>query len=430
MRRILMIAFHFPPQAGSSGIQRTLRFVQQLPRYHWQPIVLTAQPRAYETRSDDLLREVPDTVPVARAFALDTQRHLAVAGRYPGFLARPDRWMAWYPGAVLSGLRLIRRYRPDVLWSTYPIATAHRIGHALHRLSAIPWVADFRDPMAQDDYPPDPRTHRVFSRIEAQVFGRAALCTVTTPGTARLYRARFPAAAARVQVLENGYDEESFATLAPGGAPLTPGKLTLLHSGVVYPSERDPRALLQALALIRTRSPDRYQLLRLRFRGSAHDDFLRDEIARHGVADAVELAPPMPYKAALAEMMRADGLMVMQAANCNEQIPAKLYEYLRAGRPILGLTDQAGDTWSALQAAGITSLAPLDDAVRIAACLEAFVDAIRDSSASLPSQASVSQSSRQTRTQELVRMLDAVVSGAASSAGGKPGPSRASKTRR
>lgn len=33
MKRILMIAYHFPPLAGSSGIQRTLRFVQHLLAY-------------------------------------------------------------------------------------------------------------------------------------------------------------------------------------------------------------------------------------------------------------------------------------------------------------------------------------------------------------------------------------------------------------
>ena len=44
-----MVAFHFPPLAGSSGIQRTLRFVQHLPALGWEPIVLSAHPRAYET---------------------------------------------------------------------------------------------------------------------------------------------------------------------------------------------------------------------------------------------------------------------------------------------------------------------------------------------------------------------------------------------
>ena len=54
-----MVAYHFPPLAGSSGIQRTLRFVQHLPALGWQPLVLSADPRAYEQTSDDLMRDVP-----------------------------------------------------------------------------------------------------------------------------------------------------------------------------------------------------------------------------------------------------------------------------------------------------------------------------------------------------------------------------------
>ena len=81
MKKVLMIAYHFPPLAGSSGIQRTLRF----------PLVLTADPRAYERTSDDLLDEVPSGLVVERAFALDTARQLSVRGRYLGWLARPDR---------------------------------------------------------------------------------------------------------------------------------------------------------------------------------------------------------------------------------------------------------------------------------------------------------------------------------------------------
>ena len=48
MKRLLMIAFHFPPLAGSSGIQRTIGFARHLPRFDWEPLILTAHPRAYE----------------------------------------------------------------------------------------------------------------------------------------------------------------------------------------------------------------------------------------------------------------------------------------------------------------------------------------------------------------------------------------------
>ena len=60
-----MVAYHFPPLAGSSGIQRTLRFAQQLPHLGWSPLVLSANARAYERTSSDLLDELPATVPSA-----------------------------------------------------------------------------------------------------------------------------------------------------------------------------------------------------------------------------------------------------------------------------------------------------------------------------------------------------------------------------
>ena len=42
-----MIAYHYPPFQGGSGIQRTLKFSEYLPHTGWQPIVLTASIGAY-----------------------------------------------------------------------------------------------------------------------------------------------------------------------------------------------------------------------------------------------------------------------------------------------------------------------------------------------------------------------------------------------
>ncbi len=145
-RRVLMVAYHFPPMRGSSGVQRTLKFAQYLPQSGWQPLVLSAHKRAYDNPGDDQLADIPADVPVRRAFALDSGRHLAVRGRYAGFLALPDRWVSWCLGAIPAGLALARRHRPQVIWSTYPIATAHLIGLALHKMTGLPWVADMRDP--------------------------------------------------------------------------------------------------------------------------------------------------------------------------------------------------------------------------------------------------------------------------------------------
>lgn len=409
MRKLLMIAYHFPPFAGSSGVQRTLRFVQQLPAFGWQPVVLSVHPRAYEKTSEDLLREVPDGTIVERAFGLDTARHLAIAGRYPGFLARPDRWISWWLGAVPAGMRLIREHRPDALWSTYPIATAHRIATTLQRRSGLPWIADFRDPMAQDGYPEDPATWRAFDRIECATVATASRAVFTTRGAAAMYRDRYPARAEHISVIENGFDEESFKGVSADGGPLVPGKVTLLHSGLVYPVERDPTQFFASLAALHRGgliSPDS---LCIRFRAPTHDALILDLAKRSGIDAYVECAPSIPYRDALREMMRADGLLVMQAANCNEQIPAKVYEYLRAGRPLLGLTDPKGDTADLLTRAGVRHIAALDDAAAIGSMLTSFLADLDAGTPIAPPADAVAQHSRLSRTGELVALLDALV---------------------
>lgn len=359
-----MIAYHFPPLAGSSGIQRTLRFVQHLPKFGWEPIVLSANPRAYERTSNDLMNEIPDGTVVKRAFALDTAKDLSFKGRYLAAMARPDRWVSWKYPAIYEGMRLIKNFKPDVIWSTYPIATAHLIGAELHKKTGIPWVADFRDPMAQENYPSDPVIWKRFEAIEQKAMCSASLNLFTTPGAAEVYRTRYPQAVHRIHVLENGYDEESFieaeASVLQCKQQLNSGKITLLHSGIIYPSERDPTQLFQALARLKAEYPKQAERIVIRFRAAVHDEMLLAMSEKYGVSANIEVLPSIPYRHALSEMLSADILLVMQAANCNQQIPAKIYEYIRSGRPILALTDPIGDTAGVLRKAGCTSITKLD----------------------------------------------------------------------
>lgn len=413
-RHVLMIAFHFPPMRGSSGIQRSLRFVQHLPALGWEPIVLTAQEHAYEETSDDLLAEVPAGVRVIRATAPNTARHLAIGGRYPAFLARPDRWKLWATFGTLAGRRAIAELKPDALWSTYPIASAHAIGAALQRSSGLPWIADFRDPMAQDGYPPDPKTWQSFLDIEARAVAQAARCVFVTPSALAMYRRRYgEAPAQRFALIENGYDESSFAAIeddALAREPLNPGRITLLHSGIVYPSERDPTALFTALGKLRQEGllvPGQFCI---RFRAAIHEEMLRGMAAREAVSDLVEVLPAIPYTQALQEMLAADGLLVMQGANCGEQIPAKVYEYTRARRPVLGLTNPAGDTGALLAASGCDYIATLEDPIAVYRALLRFTEAIASGTAALPTEAAVAAASREARAKQLASLLSQAAS--------------------
>lgn len=343
-RRALMVAFHFPPQAGSSGILRTLNFVKYLPRHGWATSVLAATPRAFEEQRNDLVAAIPPQTVVVRATALDASRHLSIKGKYPRVFALPDRWSTWWLPAVWTGMKEIRRERPQLIWSTYPISTAHLIGGTLSRLSGLPWVADFRDPMVSPDYPADKMQRQLWKRLEASVLRRASACVFTTASAAQAYRVRYPAQAAKCHVIENGYDEEAFAQVEPSREGVADHALFFVHSGLIYPKDRDPSTFFAAVRYLIDEGYLDAQNLCIRFRAPHHGAEVMACAERHGLTDCVEVAPPIPYHRAISEMMGSDLLLVFQGSNFNTQIPAKIYEYLRAGRAVLAVVDPAGGT--------------------------------------------------------------------------------------
>lgn len=392
----------------SSGHLRTLALTRYLPQFGWAPIVLSAHHRAYPRVDERLLADLPDELLIRRTFALDASRHLSIRGAYPLLWAQPDRWSSWWPGAVMAGLKLIRAHRPSVIWSTYPIATAHLIAYTLHRLTGVPWVADFRDPMKASH----PLTARTQRWIERGAMAHAAAAVVTTPSAQRLYQQRYPQRRAPVEVVPNGYDERAFekaAAEAGNKKGRDEARIELVHSGLLYRDGRDPSTFFRALSDLRQRGIVGANSLHVVLRASGSEDEYAAMLADAGVADMVSLAPPLDYHSALVEQMRADGLLLFQGTIYNEHIPAKVYEYLRVGRPILALVDGAGDTAELLRSEGIDTLAPLDDAALIAAQLQRVIQLIRDDSAVLPSRQRVSAYSREASVARYAEILDGVV---------------------
>jgi len=411
-KRVLLIAFHFPPQAASSGIQRTLSFSKHIGRHGWDPMVLSAHPRAYSQQNPSQLASVPAELVVSRAFALDAKHHLGIKGRYPGVLALPDRWSTWWFGAIPAGLALIRRYKPQLIWSTFPISTAHLIGLTLHRLTGLPWIADFRDPMLQPTYPASGLQRRLYAWIERQAITRCHAAVFTTASAMESYRARFPdIAPTKFHVIENGYDEDGFShdsAPAAAPAPVPPTRrLLLVHSGVLYQDGRDPTPFLQAVAALKRAGQADAAALRIVLRAPGNMADIAAMVEQAGVPDIVEVAPPVPYRQALDEMLAADGLMVFQGAMFNTQIPAKMYEYFRARKPIIGLVDPAGETARVLGRAGFDDLASTDSAAAIASVLARFIDKVRSGQAAVASEDLIRSSSRQHRASELAAVFDA-----------------------
>lgn len=409
VKRALLIAYHYPPVQISSGVQRTLAFSRDLPEQGWEPLVLSAHPRAYEKISEGQLKDIPADTVVQRAWAWDTARHLAVKGRYLDAMALPDRWVSWCPAAVIAGLNMIRKYKPQVIFSTYPIATAHLIALALHKITGIPWVADFRDSMTEDTYPREARRRKFFLWLERQVVKNCCKAIFTTPGAVKMYRERYPELPEdRWTLIPNGYNEAIFTEVeslqrpvvskaAASKADSNTGTqpITLVHSGVLYPSERDPRAFFAAVASLKQLGKLSAESVQIILRATGHDGLYAPMLKEHNIDDIIRLEDGVEYRQALQEMLDADGLLIFQASNCNHQIPAKLYEYFRAGKPIFALTDLEGDTGQTLLSAGIENIAPLDDKDALEHQLQVFIEQLQQGAAAIATPEAVRKSSRQ-----------------------------------
>ncbi|HEX7325587.1 MAG TPA: glycosyltransferase [Rhodanobacteraceae bacterium] len=405
---VLMVAFHFPPAAMGSGHLRTLGFAKYLPESGWEPVVLSARALAYPRTLPMAADTIPPGCVVKRALAFDAGRHFAIAGKYPGFIARPDRWASWWPAAVWQGLRLIRRRRVSAIWSTYPIMTAHHIAHTLARISGLPWIADFRDPVSGSIGGGNPYAAASQRRWEQRVVRDAARVVFTTPSALRDCVVNYPIvdAQGRLSVIGNGYDEAAFADL-PQPLPRTAGRpLLLVHSGLLYRDGRDPLPFFNALATLRDAGTISAASVRIVLRASGSESIFAQVLQQLRLADIVTLAPPVGNRDALVEQACADGLLLFQGARFNRQIPAKLYEYLRIGRPIFALVDARGDTAAALRGAGVPDGVAIDSADAIALRLSRFIDALRCGNAQVATQNVVARYARSAGAAQLAGLLD------------------------
>jgi hypothetical protein len=113
-------------------------------------------------------------------------------------------------------------------------------------------------------------------------------------------------------------------------------------------------------------------------------------------------------------MDEVDGLVLLQASNCNHQIPAKVYEYLRIGKPILALTDERGDTAGLLRDTGGATIVDLFDEEAIVQSFMSFLEHARHGSHPVPDAHKVRQLSRQAQARHLADCLNSIFTGSES----------------
>lgn len=409
-RKLLLIAYHFPPIQGSTGTTRTVAFARYLQELGWQVHILTINPSAYEQTSSQNTNLVPEGISVHRCQGFDASRRASVFGRYPLFLAIPDRWQSWIVGAYLGGSKVIRSIRPEVVMSTYPIPSAHVIGYLLKKKFDIPWVAEFRDPMLQDDYPATPLERWAYAKTEKAVFNHANEVVVTTDRCRKTYTERYPGfRPSRLSTISNGYDPEIFARTRPVDKSSSDSQFVFLHSGLLYAYERNPDQFFRAVCRLEADGVFDSVSVEFRFRASGNEDEYTKQVIALGIEKYISFLPDITYVKALEEMQTVDALMIFQADNCSDQIPAKIYEYFFCRKPILGLSAPNSATGQLLESAGVPYIASLEDSSEIQSEIVCLLSDLQEREEFIVPDQIVNRYSRRTLTTDLDRVLQKAI---------------------
>lgn len=320
---------------------RVTKLVKYLPRFGWEPVVLTVRHISYPHYDERLLNDWQG-VSVWRTSSLDPARLLQLiipgrtpsaetiswAGRFTNLLFFPDAKIGWYPYALATGKRILRSARPQVIFSTAPPYTALKVGWALKRISGLPLVADFRDPWPTGFKPPPGFRRSATVRFRDRILSASDAVIAVNRGTA----AQLPC---KAEIIANGYDPEEFAVPA-----VRFSGFNVVHVGNIWENEQELLAVAEAVCALRKVTGKE---LTLRFVGS-----LSRRLAAHLAGmTGFSLLGLLPHQETLAIMKGADILLYL--GKPGQAAGIKLYEYLGAGRPILAVAARASEAEQLIQ---------------------------------------------------------------------------------
>jgi len=357
MKKVLFIAYYFPPM-GMGGVQRAAKFVKYLPEFGWDPVVLTVKDVSYHAGDNTLLEEVEKAV-IYRTGSLDplrlhwkffgqkasSDRQQSGSSAHSGLLNRinaaflsklfiPDSKILWLPHAVLRSGKIIRKIKPDLIFTTSPPHSVHCIGRALKKKYHIPWIMDFRDHLFNEMFQTDmPVWRRRNSEgLYRKISGSAdKILTVSAPIAGRL------ADLAKnknvdFHVLPNGFDRSDFTGLRQTKKNK---KFTIGYCGT-FNNYLNPGCLLKALQQVIQRIPDIEKRMQFVFTGQVTDIQMQKNIDETGLSGLFKSTGYVSHKRSIQYMLDADLLFFLLPWNADPgMVTGKIYEYLASGKPIL-----------------------------------------------------------------------------------------------
>jgi glycosyltransferase involved in cell wall biosynthesis len=297
---------------------------------------------------------LPDSAPVHRVRA---PLELPLRGR--GFLSRKLNSLAhrllaplgveyfWAGAAARKALEVARGLAPGVVIATSPPHAALIAGARVARALGWPLIVDYRDPWSGYDWPAWRKSSLANSlarRVEAPIVSASAARVLNTPAMRVEFEKHFPfAPVERTFVIPNGFDP---VPAAP--PPSTTGPINLVHAGEIF-TGRSLVPVLHAAQRLSVKFPAR-QIVVTTYGALPAPELARIEAA--GLTSFVEVRPRIPFRELFAALQSAHALLAVVGDHMLYSTPYKVYDYMAAGRPILGLAPRGASLFELLSESG------------------------------------------------------------------------------
>lgn len=345
---VVVFAYHFPPE-NVIGARRPFRFVKYLSKLGYDCRVFTAAPQAGQI--DTNVHYVPDPFVTRARHSFQWQLERGVRKLFlPGHLGT-----MWSYHAARAASSYVRRHSREhvTIFSTYPPLGSHFAGWQLSRNRSFRWIADFRDPLGDERMQQGmsflPR--RVSQWLES-LFVRRADAVIANTDAARLrLQKKFPESAEKIQLIWNGFDPED--RILPLPIPVRPHK-EISHVGEIY-AGRNVTPILESFARLITAQRLPIGRVKVRLIGPAETSCLPsqafiDQAKADGWLDLV--TSQISQQDAGQITRRSDSLLLVEPLT-SLRAPAKLFEYLQIGRPILAFVEPNSSSEQLLKKAGV-----------------------------------------------------------------------------
>ena len=365
MKKILIITYYWPPKGGV-GVQRWLKLTKYLARSGYKPIVYTAKDGVVPLRDDTLLDDIDPNVHVIKKNIFEPQKIFSFFRKQTlvsdvlikkssnlldkiliwirANLFIPDSRFLWIKPSIRFLLHYLYKNPVDIIISTGPPHSMHMIALGVKKkYPHIKWIADFRDPWTGIEYfdnlPLMSFARKTHYQLEKKIISNNDLLLSVSPTWEKMF---LNMGAQKTYILPNGYDNEDYAqnnfTKEQDDHSFLVG-----HFGL-YNKLRDHSFLWEVLNKISDNNLEFSHNLKLLFAGEVHDLFI-NQLKNYKLDSQMNYFPYLAHSDVIKYMIKCDLLLVTQADTKSVlgRLPAKLFEYIGAKRPILAIGKKNSD---------------------------------------------------------------------------------------